>query len=54
MEKEKIRLGKFHKYEDGGVDRPFLTPDTVKEDTNDGEHDDWAFLRNSALLATRN
>lgn len=35
MEKEKVRLGKFHKYEDGGVDRPFLTPDTVNKDEND-------------------
>lgn len=29
MEKEKERLSSFHKYEDGGIDQPFLTPDTV-------------------------
>ena len=31
MEREKERLGKFHKYDDGTVDKPFLTPDTVQE-----------------------
>ena len=31
MEKEKDRLSAYHKYEDGVVDQPFLTPDTVKE-----------------------
>ena len=31
MLKEKERLGSYHKYEDGQVDQPFLTPDTVKE-----------------------
>jgi hypothetical protein len=31
MVKEKERLGAFHKYEDGMVDQPFLTPDTVIE-----------------------
>jgi hypothetical protein len=31
MLKEKERLSAFHKYEDGGVDQPFLTPDTVIE-----------------------
>jgi hypothetical protein len=31
MLKEKERLSAFHKYEDGLVDQPFLTPDTVKE-----------------------
>lgn len=31
MEKEKERLGEYHKYEDGVVDQPFLTPDTVKD-----------------------
>ena len=31
MEKEKDRLSVFHKYEDGQVDQPFLTPDTVKD-----------------------
>lgn len=30
MKKEEERLGQFHKYEDGLVDQPFLTPDTVK------------------------
>lgn len=31
MKKEEERLSAFHKYEDGGVDQPFLTPDTVRE-----------------------
>lgn len=31
MEKEKNRLSEYHKYTDGMVDQPFLTPDTVKE-----------------------
>jgi hypothetical protein len=31
MVKEKERLSAFHKYEDGQVDQPFLTPDTVIE-----------------------
>ena len=31
MEKEKARLSEFHTYEDGQVDQPFLTPDTVKD-----------------------
>jgi len=31
MNNEKDRLSKFHKYEDGTVDQPFLTPDTVKD-----------------------
>jgi ribosome maturation protein Sdo1 len=31
MEKEKDRLSAYHKYEDGVVDQPFLTPDTVRE-----------------------
>lgn len=31
MDKEKRRLSNFHKYEDGTVDQPFLTPDTVKD-----------------------
>jgi len=35
MENEKIRLGKFHKYEDGQVDRPFLSADTVDKDLDD-------------------
>jgi hypothetical protein len=30
MEVEGRRLGEFHKYEDGQVDQPFLTPDNVK------------------------
>jgi hypothetical protein len=31
MKKEEQRLGAYHKYEDGMVDQPFLTPDTVKD-----------------------
>tara|TARA_R100001463_G_scaffold40_6_gene172 strand:- start:870 stop:1655 length:786 start_codon:yes stop_codon:yes gene_type:complete len=31
MENEKARLSVYHKYEDGSVDQPFLTPDTVKD-----------------------
>jgi len=31
MEKEKERLSAFHKYDDGLVDQPFLTPDTAKD-----------------------
>jgi hypothetical protein len=31
MLKERERLSAFHKYEDGLVDQPFLTPDTVQE-----------------------
>jgi hypothetical protein len=31
MKKEGERLSAFHKYEDGTIDQPFLTPDTVKE-----------------------
>lgn len=31
MKKEGERLASFHKYEDGTVDQPFLTPDTVKD-----------------------
>lgn len=30
MLKEKERLGNLHKFEDGDIDQPFLTPDTVK------------------------
>lgn len=30
MEQEKERLSDYHTYADGGVDIPFLTPDTVK------------------------
>ena len=33
MLKEKERLGSLHKYEDGDVDQPFLTPDTVRRNT---------------------
>jgi hypothetical protein len=29
MLKEKERLSQFHQYEDGQIDQPFLTPDTV-------------------------
>jgi hypothetical protein len=31
MKNEEKRLSAFHKYEDGQVDQPFLTPDTVRE-----------------------
>jgi hypothetical protein len=31
MLKEKERLSAFHKYEDGVIDQPFLTPDTIKD-----------------------
>lgn len=31
MNKEQDRLASFHKYEDGTVDQPFLTPDTVQD-----------------------
>jgi hypothetical protein len=31
MLKEKERLSAFHKYEDGIIDQPFLTPDTIKD-----------------------
>ena len=31
LEKEKERLSDYHKYEDGTVDQPFITPDTVKD-----------------------
>lgn len=31
MNREKERLSQFHKYDDGTVDQPFLTPDTTKD-----------------------
>jgi len=31
-DQEAKRLSKYHKYEDGIIDQPFLTPDSVKED----------------------
>jgi len=31
-EKAKIQLSEYHKFEDGAIDQPLLTPDTVKED----------------------
>lgn len=31
MKKEEERLSSFHTYEDGTVDQPFLTPDTIKD-----------------------
>ena len=31
-ENEKARLSEYHQYEDGGIDQPFLTPETVKDD----------------------
>jgi hypothetical protein len=30
MEQEKERLSDYHKYDDGTLDQPFLTPETVK------------------------
>ena len=30
MDGEKDRLSQLHQYEDGGIDQPFLTPDTTK------------------------
>jgi len=32
MDKERVKLTEYHKYEDGMVDQPFLTPDSVLED----------------------
>lgn len=32
MEQEKLRLSQFHKYTDGMVDQPYLTPETVKDE----------------------
>ena len=32
MNKEAERLSEYHKYEDGLIDQPFLTPDSVKDD----------------------
>ena len=29
---EADRLSEYHKYEDGTIDQPFLTPDSVKDD----------------------
>lgn len=31
MNKERERLSALHKYDDGQIDQPFLTPDTVIE-----------------------
>ena len=31
-DKEAARLSEYHKYEDGTIDQPFLTPNSVKED----------------------
>lgn len=31
MKKEEERLSAFHKYEDGQIDQPFLTPDTARD-----------------------
>ena len=31
MDKEKDRLSQYHKYDDGIVDQPFLTPDTTED-----------------------
>ena len=35
MNNEQTRLGKYHKYEDGQVDRPFLNCDTVNQGDDD-------------------
>jgi len=35
MEKEKERLSDYHVYEDGTIDKPFLTPDTVLQENNE-------------------
>ncbi len=32
MESEKIRLSQWHKFQDGEVDQPFLTPETVSDE----------------------
>ena len=32
VEVERERLSEYHKYEDGNIDQPFLTPDSTKED----------------------
>jgi len=37
MEGEKARLSKYHKYEDGMVDQPFLNHESVFEDKNEGD-----------------
>lgn len=31
-DEEKARLSEYHRYEDGSIDQPFLTPETVKDD----------------------
>ena len=31
MNGERDRLSQLHQYEDGGIDQPFLTPDTTKD-----------------------
>lgn len=33
MMKERDRLSTYHKYDDGQVDQPFLTPDTILKET---------------------
>lgn len=35
VEKEKVRLSEYHEYEDGEVDRPLLTPETVIQESDD-------------------
>ena len=35
MENEKERLSEYTTYEDGAVDRPFLTPETLERETDD-------------------
>jgi len=31
MKNEEERLSQFHSYDDGTIDQPFLTPDTVQD-----------------------
>jgi len=31
-QQEEARLSEYHQYEDGGIDQPFLTPETTKDD----------------------
>lgn len=41
MEREQTRLSEYHEYEDGEIDQPLITPETLKEDnvesTNTGD-----------------
>ena len=31
-QQEEAKLTEYHQYEDGGIDQPFLTPETAKDD----------------------